>query len=216
MRKPHSSSWRQAGRAAAILALASAAAAVGCVPVCPPLTHKEALAKVKTVAVVPFVDAPGDGGKGSGKTVVNAIIAELYQCPGIRVIEHSQLVELMKARDLKISSITDSTAASKLGKLAGADAVLLGEVTQYNAPQEFETLAVYAVAGSSTKRIHRVGLSVRAVNVNDGTVIYADLGQGQHNEGYSAAAKTASKQALALWQQFYVYQDYMRKQEARK
>ena len=215
MRNPNNSRWRPAGRAAAILALAAAAAAVGWAPVCPKLAHKEVLEKVKTVAVLPFVDAPGAGGKGSGKIVVNAIISVLYQCPGVRVIERGRLDAIMDEHDLKLSGLADPTAASKLGKLAGADAVFLGEVTQYEAQQEFGTTVVYVVAGSSTRRIHRVGLSVRAVNVNDGTVIYADLGQGHHNEGYSAAAKTASQRALASWQQFYVYQDYMRKQGAR-
>jgi len=182
------------------------ALAAGCEPPQPELAssqHVEVLKKVHTVAVLPFVDAPGEGTKGSGLTVVNATIASMYACPEMRVIERGRLDAIANEHDLKISSQLNEADATRLGKLAGADAVILGEVTQYEAQQESGTLVVYAVAGSSTKRYHRVGLSVRVVNVADSSVIYANLGQGVSEKGYSDAAKAAADEAFKSWKQFY-------------
>ena len=77
-------------------------------------------------------------------------------------------------------------------------------------------MAVHMFSGGTTRRIHRVGLSVRAVNVNDGCIIYAELGQGQHKQGYSSAAKTASQQALDPWLRFFQFQQTARQQASGK
>jgi hypothetical protein len=51
-------------------------------------------------------------------------------------------------------------------------------------------------SAGGTKTIHRVGLSLRAVSVADGQVIYAELGQGVSEKGYSPALKLAAKEAI--------------------
>jgi curli biogenesis system outer membrane secretion channel CsgG len=122
----------------------------------------------------------------------------------MKVIERGRLDAIMAEHDIKVMSADDvAQVAGQVGKLAGADAVIIGEVTQYEAQQEFGSLAVYAVAGSSTKHKHRVGLSLRAVNVSDSTVIYADSGSGTSEEGYSDAAEEAADEALKDWLAFY-------------
>ena len=52
-----------------------------------------------------------------------------------------------------------------------------------------EELRLRIAWGGGTERTHRVGLSVRAVDVKDGRIIYAELGQGVDKKGYSQAAK---------------------------
>ena len=180
----------------------------GCEPQKPELASSEyapVLEKVHTVAVLPFVDAPGEGTKGSGLTVVNATIAAMYQCPGMSVIERGRLDAIANEHDLKIHTQINEADATRLGKLAGAEAIILGEVTQYEAQQEYGHFAVDVVSAGSTKRFHRVGLSIRVVNVADSRVIYANLGQGVSEQGYSEAAKAAAQEAFKSWKQFYEY-----------
>lgn len=178
-----------------VIALALLAAAGGCEPPRPELAHEAKLAEVHTVAVLHFVDAPGGTAKGSGEVVVGAAQAELIRC-GIRVIERGRLKAILGEQDLRLAGLVDATTASKIGKLAGAELVILGEITQYEAQKEYSHVAVHMFSGGGTKTIHRVGLSLRAVSVADGQVIYAKMGQGTSQKGYSPALELAAKEAI--------------------
>ncbi len=197
--KPTKSMW---GRAvpAGIICIAIAGGC-GVQPV--KLAHEQELQRVRTVAVMPFVDAPGAEAEGSGNIVVNATIAELYRFPGVTVVERSRLKSLMNEHDLQMSSIVTTSKATELGKLAGADVVVLGEVTQYQAQQESSHSQVYIVSGGGTTTNHRVGLSVRFVDTNTGQVIYCELGQGVDKGGFSEASRVAAQKALAPLRRFY-------------
>lgn len=205
MRRYISPLGRPALRAAALLAAAaSAAGVVGCgPPQGPNLRYADRLVRAKKVAVMPFVDAPGDAAKGSGRIVVNAIVRSLLHCPDLQVIERTRINSILDERRFRTSQLSDPGVASQVGKLAGADLVFLGEVTQYEAQQEYGHAAVYVIAGGSTEHIHRVGLSVRAVDVSDGTTVYAELGQGVDKKGFSEAAKRAADKVLEPLQRFY-------------
>ncbi len=183
-------------------ALAPLAGMLGCEAPPIELPHQPVLRNVKTIAVVPLVDAPGGKAKGSGETVVGAVTEVLYKVPGIRVVERRRLKSIIDEHDLKLSSLTENAAAARLGKLAGADAVLVGEVRQYEAQVDNRSLSIDIVRTSSTKHTHRVGLGVRVVNVTacgeyrPGDVIYADGGQGVSRQGHSPAASAAAEKAL--------------------
>lgn len=165
------------------------------------LRYSDKLLVVKTMAVLPFQDAPGAHAKGSGRIVVTGVIGQLYQLPGIRVVERSRLATILKEKDFR--GTLDPSKASTIGKLAGADLVVFGDVTQYDAQQNYEHAAVVVVSGGGTKYTHRVGLSIRAVSVDDGRVIYARSGQGADREGYTKAAEIAAEKAIRPLREFY-------------
>ena len=186
---------------AAVIAIASAL--TGCGPQTKiKAKHAKVLAKVRTVAVLPFQDAPGLDAKDSGKVVVSAIMAQLYDLPGMQVVERERLAVILKEQDLRGS--VGSSKASAIGKLAGADLVIFGDIQQYQAPQDSSFLRVSVVEGGETKRMHRVGLFVRAVSVATGRVIYAAGGQGEDKIGYMKAARTAAAEALRDLRAFYI------------
>ena len=174
--------------------------AAGCEPKTS-LRYSDKLIAARTMAVLPFQDAPGAHAKGSGKVVVNGIIGQLYELPGIRVVERSRLATILKEKDFR--GTLDPSRASTIGKLAGADLVVFGDVTQYDAQQNYEHAAVAIISGGGTKYTHRVGLSIRAVSVDDGRVIYARGGQGADPEGYTKAAEIAAEKAIRPLRQFY-------------
>ena len=81
-----------------------------------PQHTKDALVKVKTLAVLPFQDAAGQvGAKGSGKMLVGAITAELAACPGLKLVERSQLDKVIQEEDLK--DLLNASVAAKLNSL---------------------------------------------------------------------------------------------------
>jgi len=165
------------------------------------LRYSDKLLAARTMAVLPFQDAPGAHARGSGRIVVTGVIGQLYELPGIRVVERSRLATILKEKDFR--GTLDPTKASTIGKLAGADLVIFGDVTQYDAQQHYEHVAVSIVSGGATKYTHRVGLSIRAVSVDDGRVIYARSGQGADREGYTKAAEIAAERAIRPLRQFY-------------
>lgn len=166
-----------------------------------PAHWEKALGEVRTVGVLPFEDAAGVNSKGSGKLVVSAVAGEIVKSPGVRVVERAKLDAIVQEKELK--DVFSSSTARKIGKLAGADVVILGEVTQYEAQQEYGHTAVYVVSGGGTKRIHRVGISVRAVRVSDGNIIYSRQGGGSDPNGYSVAIQQAADQVMKPWRQFF-------------
>ena len=167
-----------------------------------PQHTKDALSKVRTLAVLPFQDAAGQkDAKGSGKMLVGAVTAELAACPDLKLVERSQLSKVIEEEDLK--DMLSASVAAKIGKKVGADTVIVGEVTQYAAQQESSHISLPYVGGGGTSTNHRVGLSIRAVNVADGGVIYARSGSGAKKSGFQDAATDAAKKAMKPWRQFF-------------
>lgn len=191
-------SLKSAGVLAAISVLVSWT--VGCGPQAK-LRHSDKLLAVKTMAVLPFQDAPGAHAKGSGRVVVTGIIGQLYELPGIRVVERARLATILKEKDFR--GTLDSSQASTIGKLAGADMVIFGDLTQYEAQQSYGHVGVAIISGGETKYTHRVGVSLRGVSVDDGRVIYARGGQGSDPEGYTKAAEIAAERAVRPLREFY-------------
>ena len=167
-----------------------------------PQHTKDALTKVRTLAVLPFQDAAGQAGaKGSGKMLVGAITTELTACPGLKLVERSQLNKVIQEEDLK--DLLSASVAAKIGKKLGATTVIVGEVTQYAAQQESSHISLPYIGGGGTSTNHRVGLSIRAVNVADGGVIYARSGSGAKKSGFQDAATKAAQEAMKPWRQFF-------------
>ena len=186
-----------------VVALALLAAAGGCEPPRPELPHEAKLEVVHTVAVLTFIDGPGPEAKGSGKIVVNAAIAELYQCQGVSVVEAARLKAIMDELDLQRTDMVDLATASKIGKRAGAELVIVGEITQYQTTKDYRHGAAYIFSAGETKTTHRVGLSLRGVSVKNGQVIYAKGGQGNSEKGYSPALEVAAKKAIRPLAMFF-------------
>jgi len=156
----------------------------------------ERLKDVHSVAVVPFVDAPTV--EGSGDVVVGKVMEQLYKCPDLRVYERAQLKTLMDEHDL-MAIASDTEMASLVGQLTGVDAVILGELTQYETKPQSTTTTIYIFSGGNKVEVHHVGISVRAVRVSDVQVIYADSGGGKSQDGYDVAAGVAAEKALRPW-----------------
>lgn len=184
-------------------ALAGLAAGCGEEPRIALPTHWEAAMKdVRVVAVMPLVDAAGEKNKGSGNLVVSALMGEAFKAPGLKIVERAQLDKVLGETDLALA-IQDKAAAIKVGKNVGADALVMGELTQYEPSQEYSKVTVLGVGGGGTGTTFRVGISVRVVDVKTGEIVYAKSGTGKDKDGYPKAIDQAAQEALKAWRQFY-------------
>ncbi len=79
------------------------------------------------IAVLPFQ------GKGESQNYVDAatdkMILQLVNLRRFRVIERWKLDELLKEQELQVSGVVDEKTAVEIGRVAGADAIILGNIT---------------------------------------------------------------------------------------
>ena len=172
--------------------------------------EQAALGKIKSIAIVPFADAIGPNKKGSGQIAVSAA-TEFAKAPGLRAVERAQLSKLVEESELKML-FNDTAKAVDLGKKLGVDAVVLGEVSQYDAQKESSHISVPYFGGGGTRTEHRVGLGVRVVRVADAEIIYSRTGNGSDTAGFAKAAKKAAREALGPWREYYVRQEELKRQ----
>lgn len=80
---------------------------------------------VRTIAVAPFLDE----GKGNGLETAEIFANELAQVPGVRVIRPGHVKDAVLKDASRIANVQEALAAAKR---LGADAILVGVVTDYD------------------------------------------------------------------------------------
>jgi curli biogenesis system outer membrane secretion channel CsgG len=70
-------------------------------------------------------------GKDGGSVIAGLLAADLAGLDNIRIIERDRIAQVLNEQAIQQSGVTDSETAVKLGQLAGADAVIVGELTDY-------------------------------------------------------------------------------------
>lgn len=109
------------------------------------------LKEPRTIAVLPFTPI-GTASPEIGQLLTEEMNVQLYGQGFWKLIERSQLDKLIKEQGFSQSALADQDKTLELGKLLGADAILIGSYAQIN----------------STIR-----LNVRLIHVAEGTVLAA-------------------------------------------
>ena len=81
-----------------------------------------------TLAVIEFSDLDGRTNT-MGKLLSEELITNLYKTQKFQVIERNLLKKLLKEIKMDMSGMVDGSSAKELGKLAGADAICSGTIT---------------------------------------------------------------------------------------
>ncbi|MBI5473513.1 MAG: hypothetical protein HY961_14310 [Ignavibacteriae bacterium] len=101
-------------------------------------------------------------GKGEAEGYIDAatdrMILQLVNLRRFKVIERWKMDELLKEQELQVSGIVDEKAAVEIGRVAGADAIILGNIT---------------VFGSTTS------VSARVIDTQSSEVIIAKSDRGE-------------------------------------
>ncbi|MBL7994065.1 hypothetical protein JNM05_01725 [bacterium] len=79
-----------------------------------------------SIAVLPFT-TKGQAANG-GESVTEKMITQLVNMRRFRVIERGAIDQVIKEQNFGMSDMADEQAAVKVGKIAGADAIVLGSV----------------------------------------------------------------------------------------
>ena len=124
-----------------------------------------------------------------GKGVADLMVEKLVKSGKYRVIERKAIDKIMAEQNFSNSDRADSTTAAKIGRLMGADAIVMGSITQFGRDDKKTNVggsvlgsrpSKYGVGGvGASKAKAVVGLSARLVSVNTGEILAVASGIGE-------------------------------------
>ncbi len=140
-----------------------------------------------TLAILPFEDAIGTYGKGSGKIASEIMITVLSEDKIFTLVERADIGKIMKEQGLSLTGAINTDSAIKVGTLLGAKYLMIGKVTQVEKLSGIDTrykkccvllgCLTFGCLGAIAAAIfpakgYRVGLNVRIVNAETGKIIF--------------------------------------------
>ncbi|HAU38217.1 MAG TPA: hypothetical protein DCX07_10955 [Phycisphaerales bacterium] len=173
--------------------IAAAILLAGCEPQPEVVVGKQELQKIRSVAVLPFEDAPGEYGQRSGMAVCGLVTNELTNSGKFRIVERSRLKSIVDEQNLQATDLIDAQTAAKVGKVLGVDAVVIGSVNQY----EMDKTTVYVHVVPIVSKEYKVGATLRMINVETGQIVYAHSGCGTSANHFNEAGQRAAQTIIA-------------------
>ena len=113
-------------------------------------------------------------GERLGSAAADILITEIAKTNRFIVVERERLDKLMKEEELGMLGITDPKTATRLGKILGLNAIVVGSITQFGVKT---TGSDYLVTQSKTQ-IAEATVDIRLVDIDTGQALYADSGEG--------------------------------------
>ena len=122
--------------------------------------NRDTIDRYRTMAVMSFEDAPGTEGTGSR---VAGIVTTLLLDLDVNMVERAELDEVFKEQVVQLQHADDAEVL-KVGKLVGAQAIVVGEVQQWERAEG--------------DQVSRVSLAFRMIDVESGVVLFNGGGYG--------------------------------------
>ncbi len=120
--------------------------------------NRESIDRYRTMAVMLFEDAAGTQGTGSR---VAGIVTTLLLDLDVHMVERAKLDEVLKEQVIQLTHSDDANVL-KVGKLVGAQAIIVGEVQQWERREQ--------------ERLHSVSLALRMIDVETGLLLFGGEG----------------------------------------
>ncbi len=111
----------------------------------------------RTVAVMPF-QAPVEL---AGASMSDLFATELLYTHKYEMVERNQMEQVLGEQALGLKGVTESAAAIKIGKILNVQGVIVGTVPEYGSK------------ASGTSELAAIGLNVRMIDVNDGSIVWS-------------------------------------------
>jgi hypothetical protein len=114
--------------------------------------------RYRTMAVMLFEDAPGAPGSGSRAAgMVTTLMLDL----DVHMVERAKLDEVLKEQIIQLTHADDANVL-KVGRLLGTQAIIVGEVQQWERHEQ--------------ERTHAVSLALRIIDVETGVLLFSGEG----------------------------------------
>ena len=116
--------------------------------------NQDTVDRYQTMAVMLLEDAPGAAGSGSR---VAGIVTTLLLDLDVNVVERAKLDEVLKEQVIQLTHADDANVL-KVGKLVGAQAIIVGGVQEWERHEQ--------------SRMNKVSLSFRMIDVETGQLLF--------------------------------------------
>jgi curli biogenesis system outer membrane secretion channel CsgG len=149
-----------------------------------------------------------------GKGIADLIVEKLVKSGTYRVIERKAIQKILAEQNFSNSDRVDPSSAAKIGRLLGADAIIMGSITQFGRDDRQTNvggdviggrLSRYGIGGIGRKNSKAVvGLSARMVSVDTGEILGVAAGKGESTRsgtsllGGGGSAAAAANAALDM------------------
>ena len=132
----------------------------------------------------------------AGVDLANELVTELGASGKVALIERAELARVMKEANIPLDEHFDPANAVKLGKLSGAQSVLVGSVTSLSGGLHATSLSTICrftpsrcpAQAQQTKGEVAITVSVRVVDVETGRIRTTATGEGKASETKTFAA----------------------------
>jgi len=167
-------------------------------------------AKLRKVAVLPFDGRGGNQVRADIEALLVGIVVKNE--PYFKVIERAAINRIVKEQSFQLSGAVDEETASQVGKLLGADGIVLGAVTQSTEDASYsEKRSVCAskdkdgkctrrreYSVSCTKRNAYFSFTPKVVNVTTGQIVASETLSAQADDSVCRDSERALKNRKEL------------------
>lgn len=95
---------------------------------CKQITESLLQGSNKTLAIMDFTDFKGRK-NDFGTYLSEKLIFSMYKIKGIKVVERNQLQNVLKTMEFQLTGLVEKDTLQKIGHLTGANAILVGTIT---------------------------------------------------------------------------------------
>ena len=127
-----------------------------------------------SIVVLDFRNKTNTGGYELGRGASDMLTTALFKTKKFEVIERERLNTLIKEQSLSATGIFDAGKAAQIGKLVGAQYIVIGSITEYGHSRSSGGGGRFG--GSSLTYSSTV--DIRIINVSTGKIVFADSGTG--------------------------------------
>ena len=125
------------------------------------------------MAVLPFADAPGAQGSGAR---LSAIVTTLLLDLDVSLVERARLEQVLDEQVVRLQH-ADDTDALRVGRIAGAKAIVVGEIQQWEKDRQDQAA--------------KVALALRMIDVQTGQLLFG--GEGHSNDPITGTPETLAR-----------------------
>jgi curli biogenesis system outer membrane secretion channel CsgG len=131
-------------------------------------------------SVKPQVSAVYGTDQDIGRGISDLLANQLARDGKYQVVDRNKLQRILQEQNFSASSRMDSMTAARIGKLVGADAIVIGDITQFGSENH---AGKSGLGGFGATGIHKskaiVEVTARVVDVNTGEITASATGRGE-------------------------------------
>lgn len=112
-------------------------------------------------------------------------IYQLSACDWFDLIDYEQLSNIAQMHSINMSGLVDPATVAQLGKISGAQFLVVGNVTGLTTKENKAFLQAGAAKGGNAQHVVTANVSLRIVDIETGRIVVSGLGNGSSTSTYT-------------------------------